>query len=68
MPVYGDLYKGNFSGYRYCRGMYKIRGKKIFINADVNGSYNILRKAVPNVFNNGIEGVAVHPNLVVTLN
>ncbi len=68
MPVYGDQYKGNFSGYRYRRGIYKIRGKKIFINADVNGSYNILRKAVPNVFNNGIEGVAVHPNLVVTLN
>jgi IS605 OrfB family transposase len=68
MPVYGDLYKGSFSGYRYKRGLYKIRGKSIFINADVNGSYNILRKAVPNVFNNGIEGVAVHPNLVVTLN
>jgi putative transposase len=68
MPVYGDTYKGCFSGYRYRRGLYKIRGKKIFINADVNGSYNILRKAVPNVFNNGIEGVAVHPNLMVTLN
>ena len=68
MPVYGDSYKGKFSGYRYRRGLYKIRGKKIFINADVNGSYNIMRKAVPNVFNDGIEGFAVHPNLVVTLN
>ena len=68
MPVYGDIYKGNFSGYRYRRGLYKIRGKKVFINADINGSYNIMRKAVPNVFNNGIEGVAVHPNLMVTLN
>ena len=38
------------------------------INANVNGNYNILRKALPNVFNNGIEGVAVHINLVITLN
>jgi putative transposase len=68
MPMYGDQYHGKFSGYRYRRGLYKIRGKKLFINADVNGSYNIMRKAVPNVFNNGIEGVAVHPHLVVTLN
>jgi IS605 OrfB family transposase len=64
MPVYGNSYKGNFSGYRYRRGIYKIRGKKIFINADVNGSYNILRKAIPNVFNNGIEGIGVCPNVI----
>lgn len=31
------------------------------INADVNGSYNIMKKVVPNAFANGIEDVAVHP-------
>jgi putative transposase len=31
------------------------------VNADVNGSYNILRKASPNAFPNGVESVAVHP-------
>ena len=64
MPVYGDLYKGSFSGYRYKRGLYKIRGKSIFINADVNGSYNILRKAIPNAFVDGIEGFGVIPMLM----
>jgi transposase len=36
-------------------------------NADVNGSLNILRKAVPNALSNGIMGVVVHP-VMVTLN
>jgi len=31
------------------------------VNADVNGSLNIMRKAVPNAFGYGIEGVVVHP-------
>jgi putative transposase len=31
------------------------------INSDVNGSYNILRKAIPDVFADGIEGFAVNP-------
>lgn len=49
-----------FSGKRIKRGMYKSKeGKKI--NADVNGSYNIIRKEFPNAFGNGIEDVAVHP-------
>ena len=37
-----------FSGYRKYRGLYKIKRKKIFINADVNGSLNILRKYFQN--------------------
>ena len=63
IPKYlkGDNKKHEFSGYRFNRGLYKIRGKKIFINADVNGSYNILRKAIPNAFVDGIEGFAVNP-------
>lgn len=51
----------NFSGYRVDRGLYKIKGKKIYINADVNGSYNIMRKEFPNAFVDGIEGLAVNP-------
>ncbi len=62
IPTYGKEEKEpTFSGKRTKRGMYKSRvGRKI--NADVNGSYNIMRKVVPNVFvDNGIEGAAVHP-------
>jgi len=51
----------NFSGYRETRGMYKIKGQKTRINADVNGSYNIMRKVIPTVFDGGIEGVVVRP-------
>ncbi|MGL4503488.1 MAG: RNA-guided endonuclease InsQ/TnpB family protein [Planktothrix sp.] len=50
----------SFSGKRICRGLYQsANGKRL--NADVNGSLNIIRKAVPNAFGNGIEGVVVHP-------
>jgi IS605 OrfB family transposase len=62
LPVYADKQteKPLFSGKRVSRGLYKSRsGKRL--NADVNGSLNILRKAVPNAFSNGIEGVVVHP-------
>ena len=41
--------------------MYKQKGKKIRINADINGSYNIMRKVFPTVFDGGIEGVVVRP-------
>ena len=45
-----------FSGQRIKRGLYKSSSGKL-INADLNGSLNILRKAVPNAFNKcyGIE-------------
>jgi transposase len=62
LPVYTDKQteKPLFSGKRVSRGLYKSgSGKRL--NADVNGSLNILRKAVPNAFSNGIEGVVVHP-------
>lgn len=65
IPTYGEVYaEPVFSGYRKHRGIYKIKGKNVHINADVNGSYNILRKAIPNVFTNGIEGVVVHPVVI----
>ena len=63
IPTYKkeDSSKVKFSGYRESRGMYKIRGKETRINADVNGSYNILRKVIPTAFDLGIEGVVVRP-------
>jgi putative transposase len=49
-----------YAGQRIKRGLFRARDGRL-INADVNGSYNILRKAVPNAFANGIEAVAVQP-------
>jgi len=49
-----------YLGKRIERGMFKSRYGKL-INADVNGSYNIIKKVFPNAFVDGIEGVAVHP-------
>ena len=51
-----DVYQGE----RIKRGLYKS-SKGLFINSDVNGSYNIMIKVVPNAFADGIEGVSVHP-------
>ena len=33
----------------------------MLINADINGSYNIIKKAFPNVFADGIGGLMVNP-------
>jgi len=52
-----------YQGKRIKRGLFKSNDGRL-INADVNGSYNIIRKAFPNAFVNGIEGVAVHPHRV----
>jgi putative transposase len=52
--------KPHFSGRRERRGLYRASdGRRI--NADINGSYNIMRKAFPNSFGQGIVGAAVHP-------
>jgi len=50
-----------FSGKRMKRGLYKAaNGRKL--NADVNGSYNIMRKASPDALQGkGVEDVAVMP-------
>ncbi|EFO79994.1 hypothetical protein OSCT_2149 [Oscillochloris trichoides DG-6] len=49
-----------YLGKRVTRGMFRsANGRRI--NADVNGAYNIIRKAIPNAFGNGIGGVVVHP-------
>ena len=55
IPVYGNIgaFDVTFSGSRIKRGLYRTSEGRL-INADVNGSYNILRKAIPNAFSNGI--------------
>ena len=53
-----DVYMGK----RKHRGLF-ISSSGKSINADLNGSYNILSKEIPNAFSNGIEGVGVHPVL-----
>lgn len=54
-----------YLGKRIKRGLFKTAQGK-FINADVNGSYNIMKKAIPNAFANGIEGLGVNP-VVLTI-
>jgi len=59
IPVYGKTDKDEvFTGKRIKRGLYKTSAGQL-INSDVNGSYNILRKAIPNAFSNGIESCVV---------
>ena len=47
IPVYGETENPKFSGRRIKRGLYKTSDGRL-INADVNGSYNILRKGLMN--------------------
>lgn len=58
----GDkMVKGTeFSGKRIKRGLYRSK-EGILINADVNGSYNILRKCNAQFSYESIEGVSLHP-------
>ena len=49
---------------RIFRGLFKSN-KGILINADVNGSYQIIKKVTPNAFiANGVEGVDLHPLVI----
>ena len=52
IPVYGNsgATEAKFSGYRIKRGLYKLKSRKVWVNADLNGAGNILRKAFPNAF------------------
>ncbi|QHG20695.1 RNA-guided endonuclease TnpB family protein [Nostoc sp. ATCC 53789] len=64
LPVYkakSDI-KPVFSGKRVKRGLYKTNTGRI-INADTNGSMNIARKVIPNVF----EGIEALPFVPVVL-
>lgn len=56
-----DSYKGK----RIKRGLFRSGSGKL-INADLNGSLNILKKEVPTAFSNGIEAIIVAP-VVLTM-
>ncbi|HEY7419861.1 MAG TPA: transposase [Ktedonobacteraceae bacterium] len=62
LPVYdpANPQEYQFSGKRVERGLYRA-GNGRRIHSDVNGSYNTLRKAFPNSFGQGIEGMVVCP-------
>lgn len=45
---------------RISRGLFRTNDGT-YINSDVNGSYQIIKKVVPKAFANGIEGVGLHP-------
>ncbi|NEO52192.1 MAG: IS200/IS605 family element transposase accessory protein TnpB [Okeania sp. SIO3B5] len=62
LPKYGES-KPKFSGKRVTRGLYKTRENKL-LNADVNGSFNILKKVIPDVFDQGIKGLPFNPVVV----
>ncbi|HBE49897.1 MAG TPA: transposase [Cyanobacteria bacterium UBA11369] len=49
-----------YRGKRIKRGLFRASDGRL-INADVNGSANIVRKAFPNAFAEGIQGVVVRP-------
>lgn len=49
-----------YAGKRIKRGLFKSNNGTL-INADVNGAYNILRKCMPKIYINGVEGAVVHP-------
>ncbi len=53
--------KHTFSGKRVERGLYRASGKR-YINADINGAANIIRKVAPDAFGSeGVEDFVVHP-------
>ena len=63
LPTYDPKQEGKpvFSGKRVKRGRYRARDGRT-VNADVNGSYNILRKVAPTAFDGlGVGGAAVRP-------
>ena len=61
IPVYGKIDKDPvFTGKRIKRGLYKTSVGQL-INSDVNAAYNILRKAIPKAFSNGIGSCVVGP-------
>ncbi|MHA1917853.1 MAG: hypothetical protein ACTSUV_06040 [Candidatus Ranarchaeia archaeon] len=58
---YHDVYLGK----RVRRGLFKTQ-KGRFINADVNGAYNIIKKVVPNAFSaDGIEALGLVPQSIL---
>jgi putative transposase len=61
LPIYDPTQpKPTFSGKRVTRGLYRAADGR-HIHADVNGSYNIVRKVAPDAFAQGSRGCVVHP-------
>lgn len=52
-----------YMGKRVKRGLFRSTDGR-HINADVNGSYNIIRKVAPDAFEQGSRGCVVHPVLL----
>ena len=50
----------SYAGKRIKRGLFRAADGRL-INADVNGSANIIRKVAPDAFAEGVEGVVVRP-------
>lgn len=68
IPTYGDESADSvvFNGKRINRGLYKSKDGTL-INADVNGSCNIMRKVIPTAFTNGIGSCVVQPRRIQPL-
>ncbi len=68
IPVFGtkEVEDATFSGKRIKRGLYIAKDGRL-INADVNASYNVIRKAIPNAFADGIESCVVQPRRITPL-
>jgi putative transposase len=49
-----------FHGKRIARGLYKTAKGKL-LDADVNGSFDIIRKVIPDVLDQGINGKPFNP-------
>jgi len=47
-------------GKRIKRGIFRS-GNGTLIHADLNAVYNIIRKAIPKAFADGIEGIGLYP-------
>ncbi|MCM0590905.1 MAG: transposase [Gloeotrichia echinulata CP02] len=62
LPKYGEK-KPQFQGHRIARGLYKTVDNRL-LNADVNGSFNIIRKVIPDVLDQGIKGLPFNPVVV----
>jgi len=53
-----------YAGKRISRGLFKS-SKDILLNADVNGAYNIMKKAFPNAISvDGIEAFGLMPQII----
>jgi len=59
LPKYGEE-KPLFKGKRLARGIDKM-GTNQLLNADVNGAFNIIRKVIPDVVDQGRKGLPFNP-------